>query len=466
MDGRTIDQQPAKAERATSVRWLVLLLIALASAVAYLTRHCLAVVNTTIQQDLQLSTEQMGWILSAYAIGYFFFQVPTGWLGTRFGTRGVLAALCVLWSLFTVWSAASFSFLSLLASRIAFGSAQAGLVPNSAQALNDWLPLNRRGFGSATIGAAMSVGGTVTMGATATLLDLGGFSWREVLLLYSLVGVVWAAAFVFVFRTKPEEHPWVNEAETLLIHGGRETKRTVEDSLHASALEEAGSRTGLQAPSEKHAGGWELAAHLGRSVSMWAICLQSLFRAAGYGLFVTWFPAFLEKGYGVTRESAGLLTMSPLIAVIVGTMLGGTVVDWLLGRTNSKSISRCWVGLGALGLCSFFTLSASWASSPEMLVAAVAVGAVFSGAGNPAAWAATMDIAGANTAIVMAVMNMAGTLGGIGIPIVVGYMIGDIERSGGDWNQVLYLVAGIYAAGSLCWLFIDPNRSVTGSPGS
>jgi nitrate/nitrite transporter NarK len=198
---------------------------------------------------------------------------------------------------------------------------------------------------------------------------------------------------------------------------------------------------------------------------MWAICLQALFRAAGYGLFVTWFPAFLEKGYGVTRESAGLMTMSPLVAVIAGTMLGGVVVDWLLGRTKSKSISRCWVGLCMLGLCSFFTLAASWASSPEMLVAAVAVGAVFSGGGNPAAWAATMDIAGAYTAIVMAVMNMTGTLGGVGIPVVVGYMIGDIERSGGDWNQVLYLVAGIYAAGSFCWLFIDPNRSVTEAAG-
>ncbi len=464
MDGPTIDEHPANRQKATSVRWLVLLLIALASAVAYLTRHCLAVLNTTIQQDLQLSTEQMGWILSAYAIGYFFFQVPTGWLGTRFGTRGILAGLCVLWSVFTVWSAASYSFVSLLASRIAFGAAQAGLVPNSAQALNDWLPLNRRGFGSATIGAAMSVGGTITMGATATLLDLGRFSWREVLLLYSVVGIVWAAAFMFAFRTKPDEHPWVNEAETLLIRGRGHPGRP-DDDTSAAATRHAGSRQASQ-PDDKPARGWELAAHMGRSVTMWAICLQSLFRAAGYGLFVTWFPAFLEKGYGVTRENAGLLTMSPLIAVIVGTMVGGTVVDWLLGRTNSRSISRCWVGLGALGLCSLFTLSASWTSSPEMLVAAVAVGAIFSGSGNPATWAATMDIAGPNTAIVMAVTNMAGTLGSIGIPIVVGYMVGDIERSGGDWNQVLYLVAGIYAAGSLCWVFIDPNREITDTAGS
>ena len=439
-DGETVG-----AREATSLRWLVLLLVALASSVAYLSRHALAAMNTSIQADLQLSTEQMGWVLGAYAIGYFIFQVPTGWLGSRFGTRATLSSLCILWSLFTIWTAGSYSYASLLASRIAFGAAQAGLVPNSAQVVNDWLPLNRRGFGSATIGAAMSVGGTVTLGATAVLLS--DFSWRQILVLYSFVGIAWAAAFVFAFRTKPADHPWVNAAEVDLIRRA------------PGPIRQADSQTAVQADGPRLSG-LELARKLGRSVSMWAICLQSLLRAAGYGLFVTWFPAFLEKGYGATRENAGLMTMSPLIAVVVGTMLGGVIVDRLMGKTESKTISRCWVGLGALGLCSLFTIAASWTASPQALVAAVALGAIFSGAGNPASWAATMDIAGPYTAIVMAVMNMAGTLGAIGIPVVVGYMIGDIERGAGDWNQVLYLFAAIYAVGSLCWLFIDPTRTV------
>ncbi len=54
-----------------------------------------------------------------------------------------------------------------------------------------------------------------------------------------------------------------------------------------------------------------------------------------------------------------------------------------------------------------------------------------------------MDIGGAHTAIVMAVMNMAGTLGAIGIPIVAGYLISDIERGGGNRDEVLYRVAGV-----------------------
>ena len=87
----------------------------------------------------------------------------------------------------------------------------------------------------------------------------------------------------------------------------------------------------------------------------------------------------------------------------------------------------------------------------------MSLGAVFSGAANPAAWAATMDVAGKNTAVVMGMMNMAGTVGGFTMPVVLGYMIGDIKKTGGDWNNVVYLVAAIYLSAAVSWLFVDPD---------
>ena len=445
-DDPTVGAPPATSAsggRPTSIRYLVVLLIALCSSSAYLTRYCISVANTTIEAELSLTTEQMGWILAAFNVGYFFFQVPGGALGTRFGTRVSLPLLSSLWSLFTVWTSVVSSYIPLVASRVAFGAAQAGLVPNSAKGVSDWLPLERKGFGSACIGAAMSVGGAVTMGMTAVLLER--FDWRTLFQLYSLVGIVWAGGFFLISRSKPSEHPWVNNAERDLIAGRTSGEKT-------SPAEAASKARGLTR---------EVVARLFRSRNMWFVCAQAAFRAAGYGLFVTWFPAFLEKGYGVTREDAGMKTMAPLFGVIVGTMLGGFIVDALLKRTRSKRISRSGVALTALGLCGCFTFSASLTASPDQLVAAVAIGAIFSGLGNPAAWAATMDIAGDYTAEVMGVMNMAGTVGAFFTPTILGYMIGDIERTGGDWNQVIYLIAGIYFAGSACWLMINPNISAT-----
>ena len=75
------------AEHPTKFRQVVMVLIASASATAYLTRHAIAPAVTTIQAEAGLTSEQMGLILGIFSLGYFVFQVPTGWLGIRFGTR-------------------------------------------------------------------------------------------------------------------------------------------------------------------------------------------------------------------------------------------------------------------------------------------------------------------------------------------------------------------------------------------
>ena len=71
--------------RPTSVRYMVLAAVALASTSAYLTRYCISVANTTIEAELGLTPSQMGWVFSAFNIGYLFFQVPGGALGTPGG---------------------------------------------------------------------------------------------------------------------------------------------------------------------------------------------------------------------------------------------------------------------------------------------------------------------------------------------------------------------------------------------
>ncbi len=436
----------AAGPRPTAIRWMVLGLVALASSSAYLTRYCISVANTTIEADLGLTPSQMGIVFGAFNVGYLFFQVPAGAFANRRGTRLAFPALSSLWSVITLWTAAATSYFPLLASRVAFGAAQAGLTPISAKVITDWFPVSRRGFGSAAIGAAMSLGSVIALGLTAQLLV--HLDWRTVFRLYSVVGIAWAAGYYLLARTRPSEHPWVNSAERRLIEG-----------------EPSNSGDGTASEPVKRGLTWKSLGVMSRSLTMWGICAQALFRAAGYIILVTWFPAFLEKGFGVTREEAGLMSMAPTAAVIVGTMLGGVIVDWLLRRTGSKRISRVHVATAALGLCSVVTLSASWTGSAYQLVAAVAAGAIFSGIGNPAAWAATMDVAGDLTAEVMGVMNMAGTLGALITPIVLGYMIENIEKTNGDWNHVIYLSAGIYLAGSLSWLAVDPDVTVT-TPGA
>lgn len=427
--------------RPTAIRHFILAAVALAASSAYLTRHCIVVANTTIQSELQFTTEQMGWILAVFNIGYFAFQVPGGALANRFGTRVSFPALSILWSMLAAWTGSVSSYIPMLLSRATFGAAQAGLVPNTAKVINDWIPVQRRGSSGATIGAAMSIGAVITMGLTAILLEHA--HWRTVYYLYSLVGIAWAGGYFAFAREKPSDHPWVNALERALIEAGREESTGDDEPKKQSRLTVLVARA------------------MATSTNMWAICGQAAFRSAGYVLFVSWFPAFLEKGYGVTRQDSGLMNMSPLLATILGTMTGGFIVDWLLKRTGSKRISRCGIAVAGLGLCGLFSLFAPLTSTPGQLVTAIAIAALCSGLAYASTWAAVMDMAGDQTPVVIGVNNMASTLGAFVMPAALGYLIGDIERSGGDWNQVIYLFAGVHFAGSLCWLAIRPEVPIT-----
>ena len=184
--------------------------LAFAAASAYLTRHCLAVANTSMQEDLGFNNEQFGYLYSAFSLGYLICQVPGGWLGQKFGTRIVMPTLSVLWSVLTLVVAGISTLPGMVLARFGYGLCQAGLIPNQAKVVKDWFPLSSRGSVSGLIGMSMSIGSVVTMTLTAWLLDFT--DWRTIFRAYSVVGVVWAVAFYWFFRTKPAEHPWVTDA--------------------------------------------------------------------------------------------------------------------------------------------------------------------------------------------------------------------------------------------------------------
>lgn len=473
------------AENATgapsAIRWIVLSIVAFASASAYLTRYCISAANTTIQKDLGFDDARMGQLMSAFALGYLLCQVPGGWLGNRFGTRIAFAMLSVFWSLCNLWSAMGSAFHVLWASRFSLGLFQAGLVPVSARIISDWIPIQARGFSSALITASMSIGGAFAMWLTGRMLDLN-YGWRIIFTAYSAVGIGWAIGFVWYFRTLPKDHRGVNEAELLLITKSNETgtpapervqtepasanlpeppAEDLSDHPYAVSASVSGDASEIANDAGRNSSsGRNLILHMVMSAGMWGICIQSFFRAAGYAFFVTWFFAFLEYAYGISKAQAGVLNSLPLIAVVVGSLSGGLIVDGLLKATGSRWISRTGTAIVSLSICGLLTMASAWTATAAQLSLVIALGALFSGIGGPAAWAATIDIGGRHTAVVMGVMNMAGCLAGVILPTMLGSWFELIRQSGGNWNMVIYLHAAFYFAGALSWLVVNPNREL------
>ena len=439
------------------LRIVVLVMVSLASSSAYLTRHCLAVANTTIQAELNLDSEDMGYVFSLFALGYMIFQIPGGAVGLRIGTRNALPLFSVLWSAMTVWTSFVFSFFPLLLSRLAFGLAQAGLVPNTAQIIKDWFPSRLHGSVSAMIGVAMSLGGAATFWLTGELMEK--MHWRSVFQVYSLVGIVWAIAFWVVFRTRPEQHPLVDSDDGGVPRPLDVTSdEPVSAELSVTALPGCDEDESPPAPSL-----WKLIAH----ASIFWMCVQAPFRAAGYNLFVTYFPEFLERGHGMSVSKAAQMATWPFIGVIAGGLVGGVVIDTLQKLTGNRTISRSGFAAVSLTLTTILTVVSAYAPTPGQVVLLITLGSAFSGMASPAVWAGLIDLGGKHAAVVSGASNMIGCLAGVVFTPLVGILVDQIKENQMGWDVLILVHAGFYACAALAFMFVRiGDRPVTDLPGN
>ncbi|MDB5322598.1 MAG: sauU 2, partial [Phycisphaerales bacterium] len=98
-------------------RYGVMAFLCVLSFLTYFDRVCIVRAQGDIQSDLHLTDGQFGLILGAFWFAYALFEIPSGFLGDRYGARGTLTRIVLAWSCFTALSGSATGFVSLLTFR-------------------------------------------------------------------------------------------------------------------------------------------------------------------------------------------------------------------------------------------------------------------------------------------------------------------------------------------------------------
>ena len=91
----------------------------------YLDRYVLASVVPPVKADLQLSDSEIGWLTSAFMIGYFATSPVFGYLGDRWPRKGLTLFGVTFWSAGTILSGFAHDYWTLLACRVLVGLGEA-----------------------------------------------------------------------------------------------------------------------------------------------------------------------------------------------------------------------------------------------------------------------------------------------------------------------------------------------------
>ncbi len=427
-------ERPAVAVAPSRVRHWVLALLVLFYGITYMDRVVIAAAAPMIRSEFGLDAVTLGVVFSAFTLAYALFQIPGGWMADRFGPRRVLTGIIVYWSLFTMATAAAWSALSLIVIRFFFGTGEAGAFPGATRAFSRWLPSTERGFAQGITHSGARAAGALTPLLVASIMVTWG--WRAAFLVFGLLGFLWAVAWYWYYRDRPEDHRAVNEAELAVI---RQTGGPTTGHGHG------GAASGVKVP-------WRT---LLRSRNMWVICLMYFCYVYTFWIFLSWTPTYLVESRGFSLLEGGFFAGLPLLAGAVTNTVGGVVSDRLV-RTRGLRFARRSTAIAGFIAAIIFILPGALTGNAYVAVACLTLAAAGLEFTTGVSWAVAIDVGHEYAGTVSAMMNMFGNLGGALSPLVFGMLV----QWTGRW-ELPFLIAGLLCVvAALCWLRIDPEKSV------
>jgi MFS transporter, ACS family, glucarate transporter len=455
--------------RPTRVRYSILGLLCVMAMITYLDRTMNARAQNEIMSAVGRPVTEFFWVLTAFQIAYACFEVPTGYLGDRYGPRKTILRLVLLWSFFVGFNpliglifphevqvlggTVLLAYSVLIFAEFMFGAGEAGAFPNITRALYNWFPLAQRGFAQGSIWLSARFMGGMAPVIWVLLVELGGLSWRQALWLFALAGGVWCIVFYWWFRNHPHEHLAVNPAE--------------QDYIEAGRTPQAGH----------HGVPWR---RIFSNRNVLALCGMYMVTNFNWYFLMYNLPIMMKNRYADSNPSDGLrlflalLGGAPLLVGMVGCLIGGLLTDRYVRRTGDRKWGRRLFAMIGYGMAGVFYLSATGFLGPNALVMdnlwlfAVCVMLVgfFNDWNMGPSWAACQDVGRRYSAIVSGTMNMVGNLGAVLGIQVTGRILraytpeGSTVPDPAGYTVLFSVYAAVYAFGVLTWLFIDASKPI------
>lgn len=395
----------------------------------YIDRACISAAKDPITRDLGLTDNQMGWVLSAFALGYALFQVPGGLLADRYGPRKVLAGIITLWSIFTALTGMVKSYLSMLVVRFLFGGGEAGAFPGISRSVYSWIPMKERGIVQGINFSGSRVGAALAMPLVAGMIN--GLGWRMTFMVLGASGIVFALLWYILFRNNPEELKGLSEKEQEIILSGRQNS-----NVKATSKLTAGKLFG--------------------SENMWLAMLQYFGSNFTFFFALTWLLPHLKETYDLDLMTAGIYAAAPFIAGALGNWFSGILVDtifrrhyWKLSRKLSAIIGFSFMIIGLLG-----SINMDTALGAVLMLSIAIFGADMT---LSPSWSFCIDIGKENAGSVSGTMNMAGNIGSFITALAFPYLMSWT----GNATAFFYIAAALGLISILSWLRMNPEKSLT-----
>ena len=332
------------------LRWAVVGLVALATIINYIDRGALGILWPDIKAEFGFSNQDYANIFTVFVLAYAFGQTIFGkifdWLGTRIGFVMSIG----VWSIATALHAFAGGVASFALFRGILGVAEAGNWPGASKANAEWFPVHERALAQGIFNSGAAIGGIISPLLLGFLAAFMG--WKAIFIAIGLVGLLWLVPWLIIYKSKPEDHPWLSEDEREYILSGQlvKTDEGKEETDYNPSTGEMLSRK-----------------------ETWGAILPAMLIDPIWWLFVAWIPIYLIDNFGFNVKELSLYAWVPYVGAMFGAWFSGLLAQNLLGKGWTVNKTRKFViTLGSVIMVPAL-LAMSVASTPVLAVLIMAV---------------------------------------------------------------------------------------------
>ncbi len=416
-------------------RWRVVALLFFATTISYLDRQVIALLKPTLEKEFNWAESDYSNLVmafqAAYAVGLMIFGGVIDKIGTKLG----YAIAVAWWSTAGVLTAFAGSTLGFGMFRSLLGLGEGGNFPAAIKSVAEWFPKKERALATGIFNSGANIGAVVA--PIMVPFILASFGWEVAFIVTGGVGFIWLIFWWIGYEIPVRQHK-LSKEELFYIQSDNEPDTSQEKPVKWITL------LGIR--------------------QTWGFIFGKMLTDPIWWFFLYWLPSYFSETFKLDLKKPSLELIVVYTATTVGSIGGGYISGYLIKKGWSVFKARK-AAMLSFAIAVIPIVFAQYCSNIWQAVVLISLAAA-----AHQAWSANIFTTASDmfpkkaVSSVVGLGGMAGSVGGILFPMIVGQLLDTYKAQGNitAGYNIIFIMCG--CAYLLAWgimhLFTPRNEPV------
>ncbi|MDR6562490.1 MULTISPECIES: MFS transporter [unclassified Arcicella] len=416
-------------------RWRVVALLFFATTISYLDRQVIALLKPTLEKEFNWAESDYSNLVmafqAAYAVGLMIFGGVIDKIGTKLG----YAIAVAWWSTAGVLTAFAGSTLGFGMFRSLLGLGEGGNFPAAIKSVAEWFPKKERALATGIFNSGANIGAVVA--PIMVPFILASFGWEVAFIVTGGVGFIWLI-FWWIGYEIPVRQKKLSKEELFYIQSDNEPDTSQEKPVKWITL------LGIR--------------------QTWGFIFGKMLTDPIWWFFLYWLPSYFSETFKLDLKKPSLELIVVYTATTIGSIGGGYISGYLIKKGwpvfKARKAAMLSFAIAVIPIVFAQYCSNIWQAVVLISLAAAA----------HQAWSANIFTTASDmfpkkaVSSVVGLGGMAGSVGGILFPMIVGQLLDTYKAQGNitAGYNIIFIMCG--CAYLLAWgimhLFTPRNEPV------